>query len=118
MIQIKKYEYNSRCDMAGCSNMAKWSVSKPSQNPGQRLNICEDCLKEIVQASKDAGIISPDEIKEVIKEVEVVKHDYTSTFDKFTVPELKSFAKALGIQGYSLKTKEELIKDIEEYKKC
>lgn len=69
-IEIKPYEYNSMCEVAGCRNLGKKTLAKPVANGYQKLIICDNCIAEIVEAApKEVLLKLVSENKEIQKDI-------------------------------------------------
>ncbi len=46
-MKIVEQENKVRCDVAGCKNLAEYSIVGEGGNKSQYINVCKDCLQEI-----------------------------------------------------------------------
>ena len=66
---ITAYNYNSICDIYGCSNMARVSLGIKAYGPGTKYNICNDCLEDIVADAHLSLVTAREDVQEYIDEV-------------------------------------------------
>lgn len=50
-MKIIEQENKIRCDVAGCKNLASFSLVGDGGNKSQYINVCKDCLQEIYKQS-------------------------------------------------------------------
>lgn len=61
-MEIKQTKAKIKCEMAGCKNLANYSISS-TDNSRYNFNLCEQCLKELyTQFSK---VVTPKSIKNI-----------------------------------------------------
>ena len=66
---ITAYNYNSICDIYGCSNMARVSLGIKDYGPGTKYNICNECLEDIVADAHLSLVTAREDVQEYIDEV-------------------------------------------------
>lgn len=64
---ITAYNYNSICDIYGCSNMARVSLGIKDYGPGTKYNICNECLEDIVSAAPISIVIVREDVQKLIE---------------------------------------------------
>lgn len=60
-MKITQNFMHNKCDLAGCSNFAEYSISKLEQNSKHNINLCGNCLKELNEAL--SKLFTPKSIK-------------------------------------------------------
>src|SRR5659263_513056 len=66
---VSAYNYNSICDIYGCSNMARVSLGVKEYGPGTKYNICNECLEDIVADAPISLVIDREDVQRYIDEV-------------------------------------------------
>ena len=64
---ITAYNYNSICDIYGCSNMARVSLGIKDYGPGTKYNICNECLEDIVSVAPISIVMAGEDVQKHIE---------------------------------------------------
>lgn len=124
-IEITENQYNTTCDIYGCSNIAKYIVGKEGEGQAQKIILCEECLQGIINSVPLDMIFNRPELAEVEEESidneEKAEHDKKMTYALYETTdlnnlkfnELKDIATQKGITVPFGTSKDDLIKLIE-----
>lgn len=73
-MKIIKNEYSVRCDIGRCANKATHSIVPNNVDKCSYINVCDDCLKELVKSVKEiAGKESGQVKKTMDKQIHINK---------------------------------------------
>jgi len=67
MIVLKPYTRNMRCDTHRCSRKATTSASKPDTPQGNRINLCDECIRDIAQQAPLEDVLAREDVQQHIQ---------------------------------------------------
>ena len=102
-IVVRNFKYKVRCDFRGCMNMASYSIGDERAPQQLMLNICPDCMQQIVNAAPKSVILNRYDIKNITKDLyeptleKEIPFKLPVDFENLPMNTLRVMAKKFGI---------------------